>query len=89
LTANLRWDRCLTEGFAEWVGCKVLDLIDAESFAKSQEQRLGLMRASKNFPTFPSLSQLATASEFHTWARTLVLEATYGQSLIVVDYLIE
>jgi len=32
---------------------------------------------------------LATGSEFHTWARTLGLEATYGQALIAVDYLIE
>ncbi len=83
------WDRWLTEGFAEWVGYKVLDLLGTESFAKNQEQRLGLMRTAKSLQTFPALSQLATASEFHTWARTLGLEVTYGQSLIAVDYLIE
>ena len=83
------WDRWLTEGFAEWVGYKVLDLLGTESFAKNQAQRLGLMRTAKSLQTFPALSQLATASEFHTWARTLGLEVTYGQSLIAVDYLIE
>lgn len=83
------WDRWLTEGFAEWVGYKVLDLIGTESFAKSQEQRLALMRTAKTFQTFPSLSQLSTGTDFHTWARTLGLEATYGQALIAVDYLIE
>lgn len=83
------WDRWLTEGFAEWVGYKVLDLIGTESFAKSQEQRLGLMRTARTFQTFPSLSQLATGTDFHTWARTLGLEAAYGQALIAVDYLIE
>jgi len=83
------WDRWLTEGFAEWVGYKVLDLLGTESFAKSQEQRLELMRTAKSFQTFSSLSQLATASKFHAWARTLGLETTYGQSLIAVDYLIE
>lgn len=82
-------DRWLSEGFAEWVGYKVLDLIGTESFAKSQEQRLGLMRTAKSFHTFPSLSQLATGSEFQTWAGTLGRDATYGQALIAVDYLIE
>ena len=83
------WDRWLTEGFAEWVGYKVLDLMGTESFTKSQEQRLALMRTAKSLQAFPSLRQLATAGEFHTSARTLGLEAIYGQSLIAVDYLIE
>ena len=82
------WDHWLSEGFAEWVGDKVLDLIGTESFAKSQEQRLGLMRTAKSIQTFPSLGQLATGTDFHTWAGTLG-QATHGQALIAVDYLIE
>ena len=83
------WDRWLTEGFAEWVSYKVLDLIGIESFAKSQEQRLGLMRTAKSFQAFPSLRQLSGDTDFNSWARALGLEATYGQALIAVDYLIE
>jgi hypothetical protein len=86
LTASDQW---LREGFAEWVGYKVVDTFGAETFAKSHERALDLIATARFYQTFPSLSQLARNSEWLTWSRTLGRAATYGQALIAVDFLIE
>jgi hypothetical protein len=83
------WERWLTEGFADWVGYKVLDRFGAESFAKSIEQRQAEIVDARVRQTFPALTQLATGADWLTWSRTLGREATYGQALLAVDFLIE
>jgi hypothetical protein len=82
-------DQWLREGFAEWVGYKVVDTFGAENFAKSRERALDLIATARFYQTFPSLGQLARNSEWLTWSRTLGHPATYGQALIAVDFLIE
>ena len=83
------WERWLTEGFGDWVGYKVLEIFGAEPFAKSIEHDLALIGAAREYQTFPALTQLATAADWLTWSRTLGREATYGQALLAVDFLIE
>jgi len=77
------------EGFAEWVAYKVLDALDIESFAKGREQAIDVAAKARQYQTFPSLTQLVTGAEWLTWARALGREATYGQALMAVDFLIE
>lgn len=86
LTTSDQW---LREGFAEWVGCKVVDTFGAENFAASRKRALDGIASASYYQTFPSLSQLARNSEWLTWSRTLGRPATYGQALIAVDLLIE
>jgi len=83
------WERWLTEGFADWVGYKVLDRFGAETFAKNIEQRQAEIATARGHQTFPALTQLATGADWLTWSRTLGREATYGQALLAVDFLIE
>jgi hypothetical protein len=82
-------DQWLNEGFADWVGYKVVDAFGAENFALSRKRALDEMASARYYQTFPSLSQLARNSEWLTWSRTLGRAATYGQALIAVDFLIE
>jgi len=82
-------DLWLVEGFAQWVAYKVLDALDVESFAKGREQAIEVTAKARQYQTFPSLTQLVTGTEWLTWARTLGREATYGQALLAVDFLIE
>jgi hypothetical protein len=82
-------DQWLNEGFADWVGYKVVDAFGAENFALSRKRALDEMASARYYQTFPSLSQLARNSEWLTWSRTLGRAATYGQALIAVDLLIE
>jgi len=82
-------DLWLVEGFAEWVAYKVLDALDVESFAQGRKQAIDVTVKARQYQTFPSLTQLVTGTEWLTWARTLGREATYGQALLAVDFLIE
>jgi hypothetical protein len=82
-------DLWLVEGFAEWVAYKVLDALDIESFAKGREQAIDVAAKARQYQTFPLLTQLVTGTEWQIWARTLGREATYGQALLAVDFLID
>ena len=82
-------DLWLVEGLAEWVAYKVLDALDIETFAKGRERNVDVVAKARQYQTFPSLTQLVTGTEWLTWARTLGREATYGQALLAVDFLIE
>lgn len=84
ITADL-W---LVEGFADWVAYKVLEVLDIEKFGKSREHSVDVVAQARSYQTFPALTQLATGTEWQTWARTLGREATYGQALLAVDFLI-
>lgn len=77
------------EGFAEWIAYKVLDRLSAQTFAKAREHSVDSIYKAKVFQTFPGLSQLKSPTEWRSWMRTLGLEATYGQAMLAVDFLIE
>jgi hypothetical protein len=81
--------RWIQEGFAEWVAFKVQDKLGYESFAKSRQNNVNAVAAAKVFQTFPGLSQLNSGDEWLTWVRTLGNAATYTQSFLAVDFLIE
>ena len=81
-------DQWIREGLADWVGYKVAEALNAESFDKGREKALDLIAERKSYQTFPSLSQLALNSEWLTWSRTLGRSGTYGQAFIAVDFLI-
>jgi len=82
-------DQWLREGFADWVGYKVVETFGAEKFAKSRDHALDLIATARAYQNFPSLSQLARNAEWTTWLRNRGHAATYGQALIAVDFLIE
>lgn len=85
-TASDQW---LREGFAEWVGYKVVDTFGAQDLAVSRKHALDLIGTATSYQSFPGLRQLARNSDWITWSRTLGRAATYGQAFIAVDYLIE
>jgi hypothetical protein len=82
-------DPWLLEGFAEWVGYKVVQSFGAQDFAVSREVALDLIVTATSRQTFPALGQLARNSDWITWTRTLGRPSTYGQAFIAVDYLIQ
>lgn len=79
----------LSEGFAEWVGYKVVDTFGAQEFAVSRKSALDVIGTAMSYQTFPRLHQLARNPDWITWARTLGLPATYGQAFIAVDFLVQ
>ena len=82
-------DQWLNEGFAEWVGYKVVQSFGAQDFAVSRKVVLDSIVTATSRQTFPTLSQLARNPDWITWTRTLGRPATYGQGFIAVDYLIQ
>ena len=85
-TASHHW---LTEGFAEWVGYKVVDTFRAQDFTDSRKRALDSIGTATSYQTFPSLLQLARNPDWITWSRTLGRASTYRQAFIAVDFLIE
>jgi len=83
------WDRWLSEGFAEWVGYRVLDRLGAQTLAKSRQGSVEAVVKARVDQTFPTLTQLVTGEEWITWLRTLGHAATYGQAFLAVDLLVE
>lgn len=82
-------DQWVREGFADWVGYKVVEAFGGENLASGREQVLKLIANAKAYQTFPSLSQLGRNLEWTTWLRNRGHAATYGQAFIAVDFLIE
>ena len=85
ITLANQWIR---EGFADWVGYKVVEAFGGEKFASGREYALKLIANAKAYQTFPSLSQLGRSAEWTTWVRNRGHAATYGQAFIAVDFLI-
>jgi len=88
VSGNVRPSLWLTEGFAEWVGYKVLDALKIQTMAKSREYALGYISAARQYQTFPSLAQLVSDQDWRTWTANLGFAATYGQAFLAVETLI-
>jgi hypothetical protein len=82
-------DQWLSEGFAEWVGYRVVAKFGAQDFALSRRNALDSIINAMSYQTFPGLSQLARNADWITWSRTLGLPSTYRQGFIAVDFLID
>ena len=83
------WENWLIEGFADWVGYKVLDSLNIENFAKSRQGVVDSVVAGSARQTLPSLIQLHTQADILTWTRTQGRHAAYGQGMVAIDLLIE
>jgi hypothetical protein len=62
-TASDQW---LREGFAEWVGYKVVDTFRAQDFTDSRKRALDSIGTATSYQTFPSLLQLARNPDWIT-----------------------
>jgi hypothetical protein len=82
-------DAWLLEGFAEWIGYKVVESFGAQDFAVSRKVALDLIVTATSYQTFPALGQVARIPDWITWTRTLGRPSTYSQAFIAVDYLIQ
>jgi len=83
------WENWLIEGFADWVGYKVLDSLNIENFAKSRQGVVDSVIAGSARQTLPSLLQLHTQGEILTWTRAQGRHAAYGQGMVAIDLLVE
>jgi hypothetical protein len=83
------WENWIIEGFADWVGYKVLDSLNIETFAKSRQRVVDSVVAGSARHTLPSLIQLHTQADILTWTRTQGRHAAYGQGMVAIDLLIE
>jgi hypothetical protein len=54
------------EGFAEWVGYKVVDTFRAQDFTDSRKRTLDSIGTATSYQTFPSLLQLARNPDWIT-----------------------
>ena len=83
------WENWMIEGFADWVGYKVLDSLNIDDFAKSRQRVVDSIIAGSARQTLPSLIQLHTQGDILTWTRTQGRHAAYGQGMVAVDLLVE
>lgn len=79
----------LTEGFAEWVGYKVLNTFDVQTFSKSREYVVDQIEIVRHYQTFPALAQLVKADDWQAWTSSLGLPATYGKAFLAMESLID
>src|ERR1051325_3979510 len=82
-------DQWVREGFADWVGYKVVEAFGGETLASGRERTLKLIADAREYQSFPSLNQLGRNLDWTTWLRNRGHAATYGQAFVAVDYLIE
>jgi len=82
-------DQWVREGFADWVGYRVVESLGGESLVNGRERTLKLIGNAREYQSFPSLSQLGRNLDWTTWLRNRGHAATYGQAFIAVDYLIQ
>lgn len=83
------WENWMIEGFADWVGYKVLDSLNIEDFAKSRQRVVDSVIAGSARQTLPSLIQLHTQGDILTWTRSQGRHAAYGQGMVAIDLLVE
>lgn len=79
----------LTEGFAEWVGFRVLNTLDVQSFSKSRERVVQQIDIVRHYQTFPALAQLVKDDDWQAWTSSLGLPATYGKAFLAMESLID
>jgi len=83
------WENWLIEGFADWVGYKVLDSLHVETFGESRQRVVDSVVAGSARQTLPSLIQLHTQADILTWTRSQGRHAAYGQGMVAIDLIIE
>ncbi len=80
----------LREGHADWVMCRVLDLLGYRSYEHSLNAARRAVGGGRTPPAqFPSLRELETGEAWLEAIKTFGGAATYGQALLAVDRLVE
>lgn len=82
-------DQWLREGFADWVSYQVLEKLGLDTYARRRQMRLEQIRLARLSRSFPTLTQMTSLKEWVTWQNDLGSEATYAQSFLAVEHLIE
>jgi hypothetical protein len=85
--APAHWIR---EGHADWVKYQILELLGMRSYAESRDEvKRSILRSRTSIRFFPSLSELARGDGWTDAEIRLGSSATYGQSFLAVDWLVE
>ena len=85
--APAHWIR---EGHADWVKYQILELLGMRSYAESRDEvKRSILRSRTSIRFFPSLSELARGDGWTDAGIRLGSSATYGQSFLAVDWLVE
>lgn len=79
----------LMEGFAQWGAYKILASLELQSFADGATLFREDVAAAHRRGALPNLSRLVTAADWQAAERTVGREASYGGSVMAVDFLIE
>ena len=85
--APAHWIR---EGHADWVKYQVLDFLRMRTYAESRDEvKRAILRSPTPIRFFPPLSELARWDQWTDAGIRLGSAATYGQSFLAVDWLVE
>jgi hypothetical protein len=79
----------MAEGFADWAAYKVLGRLKLDTFARGKESFIKSVATLRYTRTLPTLNQISSAADWDYMGKSLGVEATYGQSFLAVDWLIE
>ena len=85
--APAHWIR---EGHADWVKYQILELLSMRPYVESRDEvKRSILRSRTAIQFFPSLSELARGDRWTDAGIRLGSSATYGQSFLAVDWLVE
>lgn len=85
--APAHWIR---EGHADWVKYQTLELLRMRTYAESRDEvKRAILRSRTAIRFFPPLSELARGDRWTDAGIRLGSAATYGQSFLAVDWLVE
>ena len=79
----------IREGHADWVKYQILERLDMRTYAESRDEvKRSILRSRTAIRFFPPLNELARGDRTDAGIR-LGSAATYGQSFLAVDWLVE
>jgi hypothetical protein len=85
--APAHWIR---EGHADWVKYQILELLGMRTYAESRDEvKRAILRSRTPIRFFPPLTELARGDGWTDAGIRLGSAATYGQSFLAVDWLVE
>jgi len=85
--APAHWIR---EGHADWVKYQVLEFLRIRTYVESRDEvKRAILRSPTSIRFFPPLDELARADRWTDAGLRLGSPATYGQSFLAIDWLVE
>ncbi|HSF29426.1 MAG TPA: hypothetical protein VLK82_02995 [Candidatus Tectomicrobia bacterium] len=83
---RLAGDLWLVEGFADWVACRVLEVLGLDTFGRRKNQKMAQFSREQ---TPPSLSQMATVQDWDALSTRHGGAIAYGRAFLATDHLIQ